>query len=226
MLHTKFIFTRQPEHSPTDAPRDAILPRNMILPEDTREYDSSDWHFRPLPRTTAGSEDSLEAPSPGNVRLNPDATLVLGCQIGEDPHYKKYEVTDQWQLRRSDLVARVFQLDIEAVPPKVRRHRLRCIKRMTGRTVFEVVVPDFRIVVCWSGVDAEQPSSGARSLQECASESGAPEEREKEEGKRSKSESRVAGKTTDADAETEHKTFVCHKKKTPYQQEAKKSEAT
>ena len=88
--------------------------------------------------------------------------------MGEGLHYRLYGVTDQWRIRRSDIVARVYRLDTEVVPLKVRRHRLRCNKRMASRTVFDVVVPDFRIVVCWSGDDGEAPTLGVRFLQDGA----------------------------------------------------------
>lgn len=46
-----------------------------------------------------------------------------------------------------DLEAHVFALDPSTIPPKIRKHRLRCIKRMEHRTKLEVRVNDMIVVV-------------------------------------------------------------------------------
>ncbi|KAH6640318.1 hypothetical protein F5144DRAFT_559975 [Chaetomium tenue] len=206
----------------TVASCDVILPGDMILPQDTREYDSSDWHLRPLSPTVSGPQHSDDASSTSHVRLSPDATLILGWEIEEAPHYKLYSVTDQWRRRRSDLAARVYQLDINAVYLKVRRHRLRCIKRIASRTVLEVGVPGFRIIVCRLGVDAGVSCLGGGSAEQRPSDSASSEA---ERGDRTKP--RLEGgveveETPEAVQEQKLNTDVCHEKRTSYQHEAKR----
>ena len=197
----------------------------MILLQDTREYDSSDWENRSsFPSTpSSSSQDGLANASRRHIRLNPDATLVLGWQMREESHYKAHAVMDRWRRRRFDLVARVYRLDTETVPLKVRRHRLRCINRLASRTILEVSVPNFRIVVYRSSVNSEAACLDVSSLQN-ASDSAFSEELEDNterggvglqlgviEARREASEELEPG-VDDA----------CHKKKTPYQQESKK----
>jgi hypothetical protein len=113
--------------------------------------------------------DVAEAQSHGSPNENGDVpragdfindTFVLGQRLRQEHHYEAYAVMEQSQhdkhthsgdLRvtpRPDLEARVYLLAIEGgLPPKVLRHRLRCIKRLRSRLVLDAGVASFRIVV-------------------------------------------------------------------------------
>ncbi len=225
-------FARQPndtmaptslQHSRALAPRDVMLHREMILLQDTREYDSSDWHSRPSSPSpsSSGSEGGLGNTSHSHIRLNSDATLVLGWEIREEPHFKAYGVMDQWRRPLSDLVARVYRLD---VPRKVRRYRLRCITRLASRAMLEVSVPNFRIIICWSGVKSEAACIGVPSLQNPSEFASFEDLEKKNERTESRLEIGVVETTREVDQEHEPKIGDAYpKKKSAYQQESNKA---
>ncbi len=214
------------QHSRAVTPCDVMLHREMILPQDTREYDSSDWHSRPSfpPTSSSSSQDGLADTFHRHIRLNSDATLMLGWEMREEPHYKACGVMDRWQRPRSDLVARIYHLDPEAVPLKVLRYRLRCINRLAKRTMLEVSVPNFRIIVHRCGVNSGAACLGVPPLQN-PSKSTSPEDLENQKERTGTGlEIGVVEATREADQEHEPKIDdACHKKKSPYQQESKKT---
>jgi hypothetical protein len=113
--------------------------------------------------------DITEAQSHESSNMNGDVpcagdrlndTFVLGQRLRQEHHYKAYAVMEQSQhdehthsgdprvTPRPDLEARVYLLNTEGgLPPKVLRHRLRCIKRLRSRVVLDAGVASFRIVV-------------------------------------------------------------------------------
>jgi hypothetical protein len=113
--------------------------------------------------------DITEAQPHGSFNKNGDVpcagdrlndTFVLGQRLRQEHHYEAYAVMEQSQhdehthsgdprvTPRPDLEARVYLLKTEGgLPPKVLRHRLRCIKRLRSRVVLDAGVASFRIVV-------------------------------------------------------------------------------
>lgn len=198
--------------------RDVDQPRD-ILPQDTREYDSSDWHSQRLFPAPSGAQNDADASPRQGIRIDPDATLLLGSELKDERHCKVYGVMDRWRLERSDLEARVYQLDSDNVPLKVRRHRLRCMKRIASRTELEVSVPNFRILVCRNSVGSRAACVGVGAVQGFLSGPG----EEKTERTGPGLEAGVVETTRAADPEPGRKIDACREKKTPYQQESKRA---
>lgn len=115
-------------------------------------YDELDWKLAQLDRPNDLCWDSASTnnlPETRVISLNENFTL--GSLLRYQSHYEAYSVDEQGE-NRHDLEARLYlldSLDAKEVSAKERKHRLRCIKRLrlTGRVVFEVDVPKFRIVV-------------------------------------------------------------------------------
>ena len=89
--------------------------------------------------------------------------LRLGQRVEIGPHSDKYEVQHQSGVFVSLLNARVFDLAPE--PVKVRKHRLRCIKRLEPRKVLNDTQGNLHIVVFVKDIDTEDDQI-ARDAQE------------------------------------------------------------
>ncbi|ROV87709.1 hypothetical protein VSDG_09734 [Cytospora chrysosperma] len=114
-----------------------------------------------LPQTLLEADLKQALP---NTRLND--TLRIGNLIegGSAPHASIYSVFDeQNSCLAENLEAHAFILDTSQ--PKIRKHRMRCIKRMEGRTILRKTVHDIEVVVITT---SPRPSSGIPDRQDDA----------------------------------------------------------
>ncbi|KAK4218897.1 hypothetical protein QBC37DRAFT_411793 [Rhypophila decipiens] len=83
-----------------------------------------------------------------------DAEFALGSLVREEPHSNVRRVmrysSDSTPIEHPHVEARVFMLEPETVPEKVRRHRLRNVKRLAGRKVQEYRLSGPRLVVIYT----------------------------------------------------------------------------
>ncbi|KAK3382758.1 hypothetical protein B0T24DRAFT_602460 [Lasiosphaeria ovina] len=115
-----------------------------------------------LPSTPRGpSHSAVSEGTPRNpFRQGIDlGYFFLGQWLRTESHSEVYTVIDTMRDRTqecSNHEARVFVIDPKWVHPKVRCHRLRCIKRLASRVVLEAGTATYRIVVYRKG-DIEKP---------------------------------------------------------------------
>lgn len=113
-------------------------------------------HDTAAPVTTTVPDAGITSTLRG-VTLNDCWRIGEQLPTSEKKHATVYLVLDTSNLPVDGLEAHAFTLDV--AQPKIRKHRLRCIKRMTPRTKLEVKVQDTVIIIISTLSAADNQSS-------------------------------------------------------------------
>ncbi|KAH8753610.1 hypothetical protein F5883DRAFT_574694 [Diaporthe sp. PMI_573] len=101
--------------------------------------------------------DAGTTPALRGVPLNDCWKIRDQLPTDKQKHATVYLVLDKAGLPVENLEAHAFALD--GTQPKVRKHRLRCIKRMTTRTKLEIRVRDVAIIVISTSPSTDSETS-------------------------------------------------------------------